>query len=108
MDSLFFDKVYADLTMLMKSNELGKIYLDVNPHMKELLGFLTELSHHPMLCLDPDHNIFVAETRLYGDNKKLNHRNHPNYTCIRKRLYQHDSYDEQFTFPLAQSTWKQS
>jgi len=102
VDGLFFDKVYADLMMLMKSNDLGKKYLDMNPHMKELLDFLTELSHHPRLCLDPDYKVFGTESRLYGDNKKVNHRNHPNYTCVRKRLYQHDDYDEEYTFPLVQ------
>ena len=84
VDGLFFDKVYADLMMLMKSTDLGKKYLDLNPHMKELLDFLTELSHHPRLCLDPQDNIFRTEPRLYDDDKRLNYRNHPKYTYVKK------------------------
>ena len=106
MDGLFFDEVYAGLMMLMKSTDLGKKYLDLNPHMKELLDFLTELSHYPRLCLDPQHNVFRTEPRLYGDDKKLNHRNHPKYTYVQKRLYQHDDYDEHYTFPLVQRAAK--
>lgn len=88
--------------ILMKSNQLKKKYLDMNPHIKELLDFLVTLSNHPRLCLDQQHKVFETEPQLYGDSKTLNHRNHTKYTAVRKRLYHNDDYDEEYTFPLVQ------
>ena len=48
-DALFFDKIYADLMILLKNNELGKKLLDMNQHYLELLQYLEELSVHPRL-----------------------------------------------------------
>ena len=42
IDGLFFYRVYADLTTLVKSNKLSKPVLDMNVHYLELLNFLQE------------------------------------------------------------------
>ena len=44
--------------------------------------------------------MFPSEPRLYGENRKLNHRIHQNSPQIRSRLYSHDDFDESCTFPL--------
>ena len=106
VDGLFFDKVYADMMVLLKSKKLGKKYLDMNIHLKELLDYLTALSHHPRLCLDPDHQVFTSEAQIYSEDKKLNHRKHVKSTAVRKRLYRHDDFDEQYTFPLVERAAK--
>lgn len=46
-EALFFDKVYADLMRLLKSNELGKSLLDMNQHYLEILQFLEKISSTP-------------------------------------------------------------
>ena len=71
-DALFFDKIYADLMMLLKSNKLGKKLLDMNKHYLELLHYLEEISKHPRLILDPSHHVFPSEPKLYN-NSQTNH-----------------------------------
>ena len=102
VDGLLFDQVYADLMTLLKSNKLEKKYLDINVHLKELLDYLNTLSSHPRLCLDADLKVFRSELRLYGDDKIINHRNHAKSTAVRKCLYNHNDFDEQYIFPLVQ------
>ena len=52
MEGLMFDRVYADLMMLVKSKELNKTALDMNVHYKELLNFLQRLSDTPSLIVN--------------------------------------------------------
>ena len=100
VDGLLFDQVYADLMLLLKSNELNKKYLDMNPHYLELSKHLQLLVSSPRLVLDPSIKVFTSESRLYGENKKINHRLHTNSKQVRACLYSHDDFDEKFTFPL--------
>ena len=78
VDGLFFDKLYADLMMLIKSTELDKSVLDMSAHYLELKVFLEELSHHPEEIMNPEH-VFQSEPRLYGLSSKTNHRIHKTY-----------------------------
>lgn len=99
-DGLFFDQVYADLMTLLKSSFLGTKYLDMNIHYKELLEYLTILSHTPRLCFDPSRKVFASEDRLYSDDR-VNDRAHTKYAAVRQCLYEHE-YDDKLTFPLVQ------
>ena len=100
VDGLIYDQIYADLMILMKSTKLGKMYLDMNVHYLELSRHLELLGNSPRLLLDPSIKVFPSEPRLYGENRKLNHRIHQNSPQIRSRLYSHDDFDESCTFPL--------
>ena len=96
----FFDKLYADLMMLVKSTELDKSVLDMCVHYLELKVFLEELSHHPKEIKNLEHQVFQsAEPRLYGPSSKTNHRIHSKYKEVRKRLYQSDSFDGTELYP---------
>ena len=70
MEGLMFDRVYADLMMLVKSKELNKTALDMNVHYKELLDFLQRLSDTPSLIVNREHIVFPSEPRLYSNDKK--------------------------------------
>ncbi len=64
VDGLVFDQVYADLMVLMKSNQLSKKYLDMNPHYLELSQHLELLVNSPRLSLDPSIKVLKSELRL--------------------------------------------
>ena len=87
LEGLLFDKVYADLMMLVKSKVLDKSSIDMNVHYSELLAFLEQLTETPMLLLDSSVCVFVSETRLYGENLKVNHWLCKQYLCVKKSLY---------------------
>lgn len=106
VDGLFFDKVYADLMMLVKSTELDKSVLDMSTHYLELQVFLEELSHHPEELMNPEYHVFQSEPQLYGRSSKTNHRVHKSYKEIRRRLYQSDSFDEKELYPRIQEASK--
>ena len=93
LDGLFYDKVYADMMMLLKSTYLNKSFLCMNIHYLELLNYLKLLSEKPRLILDPDMKVFHSEARIYED-PKLDHRKSKNYIKVRERLYATDSFDE--------------
>ena len=86
-EGLMYDKIYADLMMLVKSVDLQKSSLSMNVHYCELLSFLECLAKNPRFLLDDSTHIFVSEPRLYGGNAKLNHRLHKQYQPVRKVLY---------------------
>ena len=100
VDGLFFDKVYADLMMLMKSKKLGKKLLDVNLHYHELHQYLQLLSEKLRLILDSEHKVFVSEPRIYSSDIHFNHRVHKNYQPVRKQLYETDSFDSSRVLPM--------
>lgn len=104
VDGLFFDKIYADFMVLMKSKKLGKKLLDVN-HYHELLQYLEVISERPRLILDPDHKVYVSEPKIYNtdDECKLNHRLHKKYQPVRNRLYESDSFDDSLVLPMVQT-----
>ena len=87
LEGLLFDKVYADLMMLVKSEILRKSSLDMNIHYSELLGFLRSITDDPKILLDSSACVFVSELNLYENNIKLNHRLHKQYLPVREVLY---------------------
>ena len=80
----------ADLVMLAKSTELEKSALDMNQHYLELQMFLQELECHPEIIMDRKYGVFKSENRLYGDNKKFNHRLHLSLDAMRQLPLYHE------------------
>ena len=74
LEGLLFDRIYADLMMLVKSADLCKSALDMNVHYFELLEFFQSLMIKPSILLDPEILVFKSEPRIYSDSNKLNHR----------------------------------
>lgn len=99
LDGLLYDKVYADLMMLLKSNKLNNSVLDMNIYYLELRKYLELLCEKPRLILDSDYQVF-SEKRLYDPSSKTNHRVNPAYIPVRKRLYDTDDYDTSILLPL--------
>ncbi|MCH9715537.1 MAG: hypothetical protein K0U52_00410 [Gammaproteobacteria bacterium] len=84
-DALMFYHVYSDLTMLSKSNDLGLSVFSMNQHYLELQVFLSEVEKDPSVALNSEHQVFLSEPRLYGSDKKTNHRLKSHW----KEVYQH-------------------
>ena len=101
-DAVMFHHVYSDLVMLAKSTDLNKNVLDMNTHYLELQAFLSEVEHYPEAAMDSNHQVFPSEKRLYGKDRKLNHRRHPSYEPIEKVIFSCSVTDEPL-FQLLQS-----
>ena len=89
-DAIMYYHVYADLVTLAKSVELDKSALDMRKHYLELKNFLEEMEVHPEIATENGHEVFISERRLYGPNKKTNHRNHKVCITVQERLFQKD------------------
>lgn len=100
LEGLIFDKVYADLMMLVKSTVLNKSTLDMNTHYKELLKFLENVITNPSALLDSETQVFKSEPLLYSKSKKLNHRLIENYGPVRNELQQTQDSDQFLLFPM--------
>ena len=101
-DALMFHHVYADLMALAKSTVLSKSTWDMNMHYLELAKFLEEVVMEPQIMMKRDVRAFPSEERLYTTGSSTNHRSHPKYLPIEKRLFQSDSFDDML-FPLLAS-----
>lgn len=99
-DGLMFYHVYADLTMLSKSNHLAKTALDMNQHYLELKMFLQEAKSHPEILVDSKALVFVSEGRLYGPDKNVNHRLHTRSQAVYKHLFVIDGSEEDTLYPV--------
>ena len=99
LDGIFFYHVYADLMMLIKSNDLSKNVLDMNTHYLELQTSLEELAQHPEEALNPHYKVFPSEAKLYTDSKKTNHRKHRDSIIIYEHLLGHNEWDESILLP---------
>ena len=73
-DSLMYHHVYGDLYMLSKSNILGLSVLSMNHHYLELQTYLSKVEKNPNIVFDPNYRVFESEEKLYGSDKKVNHR----------------------------------
>ena len=93
-DAIMFHHVYVDLVMLAKSNDLQKSAFDMGQHYLELKCFLEEMEKYPENCMDCSYQVFPSEPRLYGTNKKINHRKHASHHIICNRLFQEDEWDD--------------
>ena len=86
-DAIMFYHCYADLVMLSKSNDLGKSALDMGTHYLELKVFLCEVKDDVQVALSKDQHVFVSEERLYGKDKKCNHRLHKGMSAVVNSLF---------------------
>ena len=73
-DSLMYYHIYADLSMLSKSNDLGLSVLSMSQHYLELQAYLSEVKNNPDIVMEPNYRVFPSEGRLYGTDRKVNHR----------------------------------
>ena len=80
-DNLMFHHVYADLTMLSKSNDLNLSAFSMNMHYLELSTYLGEVKSNPSIVLDQAYHVFLSEDRVYG-TEKTNHRTKPQWTVL--------------------------
>ena len=99
-DGLMYYHIYADLVMLSKSTHLGKSALDMNQHYLEQPVFLQEVKSHPEVVLDNKSRVFVSEERLYGNDKKVNHRLHPRSQAIYKNLFVMNESESTTLYPV--------
>jgi len=100
VDAIMFHHVYCNLVMLAKSTNLNKNVLDMNKHYLELQTFLSEVERHPEAALDRNLQVFPSEKRLYGKDKKVNHRLHPSYGSIEEVVFSCNETDGRLLHPL--------
>ncbi len=99
-DAIMFHHVYCNMVMLAKSTNLNKNVLDMNIHYLELQAFLSEVERYPETAMDRNHQIFLSEKRLYGNDKNINHRLHPSYAPIEEVVFSSNETDERLLHPL--------
>ena len=95
-DAIMFHNVYCNLVMLAKSNHLDKNVLDMNQHYLQLKVFLAEVEHDPETAMNKGFEVFVSEKRLYGNDKKVNHRLHASYQAVEEKIFFEDETDKVF------------
>ena len=106
LEGLMFDKVYADLMILVKSSNMKKTAIDMRSHYEELLNFFSTVITEPEVFLDSNVQVFTSESLLYGESKKFNHRLHEKYICVRQVLYESCDSDEAALLPLVSAVSK--
>ena len=99
-DALMFHHVYSNLVMLAKSNELMKSAFDMRCHYLELRMFLEGTELNPQITMDRDLRVFASEGRLYGPDKKCNHRLHNHYEPIEQQIFTSEESDSSLLYPL--------
>ena len=87
--------------MLAKSTRLDKHVLEMNQHYLKLQCYLSEVEKHPEMALNPNAQVFLSEERLYGDDKKLNHRLHRSHHCIEAIVFSRSDNDKDLLQLLA-------
>ena len=105
-DAIMFHHVYSNLVMLAKSTMLDKNVLEMNNHYLELQVFLSEVEKYPETALDANVRVFPSEERLYGEDRKLNHRLHPSYDSIEDVVFSRSENDEDLFRLLASGASK--
>ena len=98
-DAVMFHHVYSNLVMLAKSIDLNKSVIDMNEHYLELQLFLEEVEKNPKTAMNADYAVFKSEPRLYGTDKKINHRLHASYKVVEESIF-NDQCDETLLYPL--------
>lgn len=102
-DAILFHHVYSNLVMLAKSKVLNKNVLDMNKHYLELKTFLSEAGSNPEMTMDRNVQVFLSEERLYGNDKKGNHRLHFGYQFIEDIVFSSEEIGEDLLYPLLAS-----
>ena len=72
----------------------------MNKHYLELQAFLSEVERYPETATDRNVQVFLSEKRLYGKDKKVNHRLHPAYKPIEEVIFSSEETDECHLYPL--------
>jgi hypothetical protein len=90
-DAIMFHHVYSNLVMLAKSNVLNKNVLDMNQHYLELELFLRE---DPEIAMERSYEVFASERRLYGNDKKVNHRLKTSYEAVEEAIFSREDTDQ--------------
>ena len=72
----------------------------MNIHYVELKEFLSILETQPETIMDQNYEVFKSEKRLYGNEKKVNHRNHEKSKCVHKKLFASNTWDENLLYPI--------
>ena len=103
VDAVMFHHVYSRLVMLAKSTHLNKNVLDMNKHYLELQTFLTMVERNPEAAMDQNLQVFPSETKLYGNDKKVNHRLRPSYLPIEEVVFCYSETDWPRLSPLLSS-----
>ena len=98
-DSVMFHHVYSNLVMLAKSTDLNKSVIDMNEHYLELQLFLEEVEKNPKTAMNANYAVFKSEPRLYGMDKKTNHRLHASYKVVEESIFNGQS-DETLLYSL--------
>ena len=62
--------------------------------------FLEEIELSPQTAMDRDFRVFVSEERLYGLDKKCNHRLHNQYEPIEQQVFTEEESDSSLVYPL--------
>ena len=101
-DAIMHYFVYSELAMLAKSEELKKSAFDMNTHYLELKLFLEMIEEEPSTAMDRNYKVFVSEDRLYGSEKKINHRIRPRNSALHSRLFESDEWDASVLHPVLQ------
>ena len=86
-DAIMFHHVYSNLVMLAKSTVLDKSVLDMSQHYLELKLFLQEIENDPEIAINPEYMVFTSEPRLYGQDKRVNHRLHTSCEVIERKIF---------------------
>ena len=102
-DAVMFHDIYSNLVMLAKSKDLNMNVLDMNEHYLELQTFLCRAESAPEISMDRNAQVFPSEKRLYGADKKVNHRLHPGYDAIEEVVFSCVETDEDLLYPLLAS-----
>ena len=100
LEGLMFDKVYADLMILVKSTDLNKTATEMSLHYEELVNFFGTLITKPCEILNSSIQVFESESSLYDESSKLNHSLQDKYIPVRNALYESHENDESLLFPL--------
>ena len=65
LEGLMFDKVYADLIILVKSTDLNKTAIEMSLHYEELVNFFGTLITKPCEILNSGIQVFESESSLF-------------------------------------------
>ena len=72
----------------------------MNLYYLELKTYLEEVEHHPAVVMDKDYIVFRSEEKLYGNNKKINHRLHSKSQTVYGKLFEQSEHDSSILYPL--------
>lgn len=90
-------------SIIAKSNDLNKNVLHKKQHYLQLQLFLEEVEEDVKMAMKTDLKLFASEERLYGKDKKVNHRLQTSYQVVEERISSKEQSDETLLYPLLTS-----